>query len=387
MPIENCPQELIIEILSRLPVKVLLKFKSVCKNWYEIIKNPYFIKKHLQNNYESDDGHLLIQRFIPESGLYGFESFTDKTLANNLDLPSSVVVDPYLQNTAFARVFGPLHGLYLLFNRKDRFALWNPGTREFKPLPSHPITDEFETDQFYNEPPVVGFGHDPSTNDYKVAWYIREDGRVDTMFLLYSLRNDCWRELKLDGSILSKSNVWLNSSLHNSNTYWNGFYYWTASISHVQQLKIYAMDMVNESFLEIQGPPVPFNSLTICNGRLATRRIINLSIEIWVMDSMGFWTKQLTIGPIANFRYILGYWINGGIFCATNTRDSRLILCNPNEELRDLGPRGDSNVYIHKESLVSLQSRNSNKKENVSTDLVAPIRAEQDIANSIESSG
>ncbi|KAM7490832.1 hypothetical protein LguiA_033753 [Lonicera macranthoides] len=353
MPIESChhhlqeEKELIIEILSRLPVKVLLKFKSVCKNWYEIIKDPYFINKHLRNYYESDDGHLLIQRFIPESGLYGFESFTDKTQANNLDLPSSV----------------------------DRFALWNPGTREFKPLPSHPITDEFETGQLYNEPPVVGFGHNPSTNDYKVAWYIPEDGRVDkTMFLLYSLRNDCWRELKLDGSILSKSNVWLNSSLHNSNTYRNGFYYWTASISHVQQLKIYALDMVNEAFLEIQGPPVPFTSLTMCNGRLATRRIINLSIEIWVMDSMGFWTKQLTIGPIANFRYILGYWINGGILFVTNTRDSRLILRNPNGELRDLGPRGDSNVYIHKESLVSLQSRNSNKKENVSTDLVAPIR-------------
>ncbi|KAM7490838.1 hypothetical protein LguiA_033759 [Lonicera macranthoides] len=47
----------------------------------------------------------------------------------------------------------------------DRFALWNPGTREFKPLPSHPITDEFETDQLYDEAPVVGFGHDPSTND------------------------------------------------------------------------------------------------------------------------------------------------------------------------------------------------------------------------------
>ncbi|KAM7493703.1 hypothetical protein LguiB_028312 [Lonicera macranthoides] len=234
-------------------------------------------------------------------------SLIDKTLANNLDLPSSGV---------------------------DRFALWNPGTREFKPLPSHPITDEFETDQLYDEAPVR----------------------------------------KLDGSILSKSNVWLNSSLRNSNTYWNGFYYWTASIYRVQQLKIYALDMVNEVFLEIHGPPVPFTSLTMCNGRIATWRIINLSMETWVMESVGFWTKQFTIGPSTNFRNILGYWMNGGIFFATNTRDSRLILCNPNQELRELGPQGDGHVYIHKESLVSLQGGKSNKKENVSTDLVAPIR-------------
>lgn len=120
-------------------------------------------------------------------------------------------------------------------------------------------------------------------------------------------------------------------------------------------------------------PPVDFYCLIMYNGRIATFVITffvdDLNIDIWVMESVGIWTKQLIIGPLPNVREFHGCWINGGIFVETN--DYRLILCNPNQELRDLGPRY---IYIHKESLVSLKHRNGNRKEDVPTDLVAPIR-------------
>ncbi|KAK4727087.1 hypothetical protein R3W88_032004 [Solanum pinnatisectum] len=41
------PEDLIREILLKLPVKALLRFKCVCKNWYTLIKNPCFIREHL----------------------------------------------------------------------------------------------------------------------------------------------------------------------------------------------------------------------------------------------------------------------------------------------------------------------------------------------------
>ncbi|CAL5336658.1 unnamed protein product [Camellia sinensis] len=41
------PNELIIEILVRLPVQSLLRFTSVCKSWHSLITNPSFITKHL----------------------------------------------------------------------------------------------------------------------------------------------------------------------------------------------------------------------------------------------------------------------------------------------------------------------------------------------------
>ncbi|KAM7512003.1 hypothetical protein LguiB_010878 [Lonicera macranthoides] len=375
MSIENdnyhhhIPQEVIIEILSRLPVKTLLKFKSVCKNWYAIIKSTNFISKHLHNHYDNDTGGLLlIQRFIPESRLYGFELFTDKTLATD----SNPIVDPYLQNTAFAQsVLGPLNGLYVLFNRKDRLALWNPAIREFKPLPSHPITDQIRAEDYMNDP-TIGFGFDTLTNDYKVVWFIPRRPAENNIFLLYTLSNDSWREVMIDGSF---SDVYLHPSTCNANTFWNGSYYWVAPEYNDQRgnyFSIYAFDMINEVLSAVQCPPVYFYSLIMYNGRIATFFVNGMNIDIWVMESVGIWTKQLTIGPLPNVREFRGCWINGGIFVETN--DYRLILCNPNQELRDLGPRRDSYIYIHNESLVSLKCRNGNRKEDVSTDLVAPIR-------------
>lgn len=47
MPAEDIPQDIIMDILSRLPVKSLLRFRSVSKEWYKLISDPHFIKLHV----------------------------------------------------------------------------------------------------------------------------------------------------------------------------------------------------------------------------------------------------------------------------------------------------------------------------------------------------
>lgn len=42
--------ELVLEILIRLPVKSLLRFKLVSKAWRAIISDPLFIRKHLEHS-------------------------------------------------------------------------------------------------------------------------------------------------------------------------------------------------------------------------------------------------------------------------------------------------------------------------------------------------
>lgn len=44
------PEELVREILLRLPVKSLVQFKCVCKLWKTLISNSQFAKSHLQTN-------------------------------------------------------------------------------------------------------------------------------------------------------------------------------------------------------------------------------------------------------------------------------------------------------------------------------------------------
>uniref|UniRef100_K4BVS7 F-box domain-containing protein n=1 Tax=Solanum lycopersicum TaxID=4081 RepID=K4BVS7_SOLLC len=56
------PIELIVEILIRLPVKTLLKMRSVSKSWSSLISTPEFVKAHVKfsaNNREFAHHRLL----------------------------------------------------------------------------------------------------------------------------------------------------------------------------------------------------------------------------------------------------------------------------------------------------------------------------------------
>jgi len=44
----HLPHELIIEILLRLPVKSLIRFKCVSKSWFCLISDPHFANSHFQ---------------------------------------------------------------------------------------------------------------------------------------------------------------------------------------------------------------------------------------------------------------------------------------------------------------------------------------------------
>ena len=60
------PQEIINNILIRLPVKSLLRFQCVCKHWKTLIKNPSFISHHL--HFSILQNPSLIFDFDPRDG-------------------------------------------------------------------------------------------------------------------------------------------------------------------------------------------------------------------------------------------------------------------------------------------------------------------------------
>lgn len=55
------PSEIILDILSMLPVKSLIRFKCVCKSWNSLIsQDSRFIKAHLQRSTQSDESRRIL---------------------------------------------------------------------------------------------------------------------------------------------------------------------------------------------------------------------------------------------------------------------------------------------------------------------------------------
>nr|GEX78944.1 retrotransposon protein, putative, Ty1-copia subclass [Tanacetum cinerariifolium] len=48
--IEDLPKNVMADIISRLPVTKIIHFKSVCRNWHEIVPDSYFIDLHLSRS-------------------------------------------------------------------------------------------------------------------------------------------------------------------------------------------------------------------------------------------------------------------------------------------------------------------------------------------------
>ncbi|XP_023926061.1 putative F-box protein At3g52320 [Quercus suber] len=52
----DLPRDIVLNILTRLPAKLVIRFRCVCKPWNSSITTPYFISTHL-NNFAHDHDH------------------------------------------------------------------------------------------------------------------------------------------------------------------------------------------------------------------------------------------------------------------------------------------------------------------------------------------
>lgn len=195
-------EDVTIEILTRLPVKSLIRFKCICKFWCTLINSPSFISRHLKN-YNDENARLFV-----EYNTFGFEGqrfalFSDETLT---DLSSYQVFEPQISKdhdgwTPFT--CGPYKGLFCIYT-PSCIDLWNPATRELRPLPKCNIEliDIFEIgiqEVVWNV--GIGFELDPVSNDYKMVFIFElcNNASTDTgpylhsHIALYTLSTDSWR--------------------------------------------------------------------------------------------------------------------------------------------------------------------------------------------------
>ncbi|PHT87455.1 hypothetical protein T459_09561 [Capsicum annuum] len=176
------PEEIVMNILSRLPVRSLQRFKCVSPFWSALISDHYFIMKHL--NHGRND--LNSQKLLTANHQVGFNSFS-------LSSPVQVIEDEQ-------RLDGPPNyslscccdGLALLSFSDEKtdlmsFLLWNPSTRGSILLPSRHCGFRFW---------VFGLGYDATSDDYKIlAAYLDAGSLGDVSVQILSLKSGSWRKI------------------------------------------------------------------------------------------------------------------------------------------------------------------------------------------------
>lgn len=158
--------EIAADILSRLPVKSLKRFRCVSKSWCKEIDSLYFINTHLKRSSQAHTHLSLILRDATNLCTVDLDSpdFTSIELKNN----------PLKSDHCATEVMGSCNGLLALLNSDFSIALYNPSTREKKMIPVSPLEfpndlDDSKVSSLFN---FYGFGHDPINEDYKVVRFI-----------------------------------------------------------------------------------------------------------------------------------------------------------------------------------------------------------------------
>ncbi|XP_060171333.1 F-box/kelch-repeat protein At3g23880-like [Lycium barbarum] len=219
--IPSLPDELIIEILLRLPVKSLLQFKCVSKFWLALISSPEFVKTHLSISANNDEGYphhrLMLKLSYPRYNLMDCSVSSllyDSVAARAVDLDYPMI-DP--RGHEFICVLGSVNGLFCFsIPIPGDFIIWNPSIRKFKKLPN----PKRECCYMY------GFGYDELHEDYKVV-SVCSSNEVN----IYGLNSDSWRRNidddfpswrrldKSEGIFVNGKLHWANNTSENNRSY------------------------------------------------------------------------------------------------------------------------------------------------------------------------
>lgn len=341
--------DVIYEILLRLPVKSLLRFRSVCKSWYCYISSRDFIQMHRRQPVHEKLLRVSARgpRDIPTISFFSLDpKITTVVVDDEIDElgdfdsspdPSVAVVDLPFPCTPDdeVRVVGSCNGLLCVhFNRSSSIILWNPATRKYKLLES-PDCVSFYSDPFF---PCIMLGFVPQTNDYKVIKL--PSSSKNPKVWVYSLNSDFWEEIEtpiLHGFLpKGGSAVILNHCL-----YWLSY-----SNDDDNELDIITcFDLYNQVFTRIKLPNLDtvtnltIQKLVILKGCLSMitysgNGIAVNNYEVWVMSEQQgaaeFWTKQFAFSSFSNLARPVGSWRKGELLLGyPNGLSLELISYNP----------------------------------------------------------
>ena len=124
----NVPQDLVMEeILPKLPVKSLIRFKCISKSWKALFTTAYFVSKQMSTSSVKYKKNPLIMFSILEGRLHRIELHSNGNPSPNLFKP--------FEDQDVSLIFGPCNGIFCVLSCKVDLILWNPAARQVKFIP------------------------------------------------------------------------------------------------------------------------------------------------------------------------------------------------------------------------------------------------------------
>ncbi|OMO97514.1 hypothetical protein COLO4_14578 [Corchorus olitorius] len=292
----SLPNDLIMEILPRLPVKSLGRFRCVCKHWHSFITKPEFATNLVIQAQETSNDHKFVY-FRYTLYQVNLDTHCDKGTKFSINLSSAKEIALPSENSLklHTTIIGSCNGLIFLCYGRENFYLLNPLTGESRHL-------------FYFSPhggiklkTKLAFGYDSSTKDYKI---IRFQPDEPYSLRVFSLKNNSWRWPKPD--IQDTPNQLIPDLLTRDQAVQvGGFLHWQVVGRNPD--RVLTFDLAQEKFGELINLPRDPNEearvigVSVLHGCLCvTRKSIDYTqgCSIWAMKEYGVaesWTKLIKL--------------------------------------------------------------------------------------------
>ncbi|XP_071739499.1 F-box/kelch-repeat protein At3g06240-like [Rutidosis leptorrhynchoides] len=305
------PHDLVFKILERLSFKSMLKAKSVCKQWRDVVSDPSFIEAHLSKSYSL--GRI---RYIHGAPMMKSVGLDDQETRYEHTIPTT-------EFSRYVEILGSCNGLILLGDGDRSYFLWNPSTRLLRSF-----TGRF---LFRGEFRHFALGYDSTTRAYKVVRIVRvhshkvydrfkapsyEKSVYDvTSAHVYSCKTNSWKKIEHFPYVIFEDAQGVTM---------NGYPHWIVFWDHFVEYKdkvivvIVYFDLVEEKFKELPKPSwlvesssYSFGSFEgkLCFIHYTTVRQREIR-EIWVMEKHG--ESWINVSSKINIkRVILRGWSSG----------------------------------------------------------------------------
>jgi molecular chaperone HtpG len=293
--------DIVISILSKLPIKSMKRFSCVRKSWSLLLENPSFI-----NMFVSDACIILNQS--PYSNGFKFYFLSDYKFQKKLKKFSCQppLINPLL-DFDFIQILGSDCAvndtvcIYGVKNHVRKAILWNPATNKVKVIP--PSLVELLPPEAISDCQIYGFGYDHARDDYKLIQHVDVAEGGESFWEIYSLKTDSWR--KLDFDMPAHPEIYARSDVYS-----NGVCHWLeiADDNDNFDIVVVSFHLSNEMcivtpFPSLEDMNFTFNNvyLDVLNGSVALMINHDRSLHISVLGELGVkesWVRLVDTGPL-----------------------------------------------------------------------------------------